>query len=202
MGLPRLFLLSLLLALPAAAQDGDDVEAAEGDEAEEAEESEEVARAEDTSRSGVYLALAGHAHLENFGSAGAKGVKVDNSAGGSARIGYRANPTLAVEFMGEWLADFGDQGDDGFWAGVSAKGYLPQGRFQPYLLLGGGLMQAPVPGKPGLRESLAFRFGGGIDVYVLPQVALFFEGVYVQPTWNDVDEVAYGSVGLGAMYRF
>lgn len=186
----RLLLIALLLALPSVAAGQDD----------EDEAADDAGPAH--ARPGIYVGLQGGVALENFTNASKNGVHANPSGSAAARVGYRVSPVFAIEVLGEALPGFGNQKKDGWWLGANGKAYLVSDLAQPYVLIGAGLIQAPVPGKQERRESLAFRMGGGIDVYFTDHIGVLIEGVYVQPTWNDMQRVPYGVVSMGVFYRF
>jgi hypothetical protein len=217
--------LALVLALPALAQEadtkdeaGDEVKAQaqdeeeepadEGDEA-EAEEEEEREPNEDANRTGAYLGLAGTWGHEEFGDS--NNINIDDSVGFNARGGYRALSWLSAEVQGEWLAgfnvDFGpDSGEvEMHLIGGNLRLNLPTGLIQPYALFGGGWMHAELSGAgapSGYEGDGAFaRFGGGMEFYPWPFLAIDLGLAYVLPT-GDVDNLDFLSITWGALYRF
>jgi opacity protein-like surface antigen len=155
-------------------------------------------------------------------------LSADDSFGVNGRAGYRCHRLFSVEVQGEWI--------DGFDADVSGipvsgfpvpppppppsgtidaepwvvtantKGYLLTGRYQPFLLLGAGVMTADFDAQDtGLSNStetnFAMRFGGGIDLYATKHVVVSAEIDYVLPFGN-LAPLDYLSIGMGIQYRF
>ena len=147
---------------------------------------------------------------------------VDASLGINGRIGYRCHRRFSAEVEVEWL--------DRFKVDVSATGvgkiatvdlepvvvtantkvYLLTGRYQPFLLVGAGVMTAEVKVRDtaglGLSVSereteFAMRFGGGIDLYATKHVVVSVEADYVLPLYS-LDDLDYISIGWGFQYRF
>ena len=172
-------------------------------------------------RTGPYLGIAGTYAIEEFDS---RPIDVENTIGLNARVGYRILPYLAAEVQYEWGSDFdldlsgGDFGNpaageidgeiDTHLATVNVKGIYASptaGPFQPYLLVGVGVMHAVVDvSAPGLSDDelgFAARFGGGFDIYFWEHISASLEGAYILPT-GDVDDLAYVSFGWGLQYHF
>lgn len=149
-------------------------------------------------------------------------VSVDDSFGIQGRAGYRCHERFSADVEVEWIhgfdADASQSGVGKIAKGeiepivvtANLKGYLLTGRYQPFLLVGGGFMRADetvhdTSAALGLSDSddklrLAFRFGGGVDLYATRHIVLSAEADYVLPTGSlDYD---YVSVGLGLQYRF
>ena len=162
----------------------------------------------------------------------------DDSWSLKARGGYRCHPRYSVgvslEFFDgydtQWVGVLGTGSDDidMFAATVDIKGYLLTGRYQPYLLLGGGTMKiatkvinqtaivgtipngAPPPDnlpvfgpKTQSRHPMdfVFRFGGGFDVYATDHVVVNIGASYLLPL-GEVSGVDVFTVGGGIEYRF
>ena len=162
----------------------------------------------------------------------------DNSWSVSGRGGYRCHPRFSVGaslegfggFDTQWSGVLGTGGDDIdiFAATVDIKGYLLTGRYQPYLLLGGGTMKistkvtnptgivgtvpngAPPPDNFALRgpktqsrkyTDFVVRLGGGIDVYTTKHVVVNIGATYLFPL-GEVSDVEMFTVGGGIEYRF
>lgn len=145
------------------------------------------------------------------------GIKgnVDNSFGYGGRLGYRLHPRVALEGQFELLNNIEIDVQDA--AGVeskdelqaysvtgNAKGYFATGRFQPYAIAGAGWMRTRL--KPDVTSTqhhngFTARFGGGIDIYGSPDVALTLESTYVLATGGtaDLDNI---SLSAGLMLRF
>jgi opacity protein-like surface antigen len=99
---------------------------------------------------------------------------------------------------------------------TNTKGYLLTGRYQPFVLLGVGVMAAnyefvvrnEVRDRHGWGHSwndsqidFVMRFGGGIDLYATKHVVVSAEVDYVLP-FGDLEDLDYLSFGLGLQYRF
>jgi opacity protein-like surface antigen len=192
----------------------------------------------DYGRHGFYLEAGGMRAYNLFGSGaynlfddelvlqalgGAREIRiVENSLGLNGRVGYRIFSWLALEAELEWVNKFAiDVGRGGGHAvqglGIetltgtaNAKGCFFTGPFQPYALLGVGVMHASaedsVDGQIGLARSedwtdLTFRIGGGIDFWANEKFALSLEGTYLKPT-GDLKDFDYVSYTVAFQYRF
>ncbi len=170
------------------------------------------ASAQEFGRAGPYLAVAGVIGIEDFDIPSGPGGTGDTVRGGvDARVGYRAHPRLAAEINYEWLDGF-----DLTFAGseftkldiwmltANVKGYALTGQFQPYLLVGSGVLHAEAEGIGD--TDYTWKFGAGIDLYAFSDApkahwVLFFEGSYLLPT-GDVDDVNLWNSTIGVKYRF
>lgn len=184
--------LAVLLAWPAFAQDDE-------------EEADEV----DYHRAGVYLGLAGTWAVEEFDNA--DDDDIEDSLGANARVGYRALSWLSGELMGEYVADFdvdfGPQSGnlEMLLIGANVRLNLPTDLIQPYLLFGGGWMDADLrdsSGDIGQDGSAGFaRVGGGMEFYPWPSLGIDAGLSYVLPT-GEIDDLSFLSINWGAIYRF
>jgi hypothetical protein len=106
---------------------------------------------------------------------------------------------------------------------VNAKGIYPLGRFEPYAIVGIGAMWSNlVTGDyvdddctvgflgwwcdnpqelQGKKSVFVAKFGAGTDFWVLDDVALTLDAVYVLPT-GDLKEQTYIKLGWGFKFRF
>jgi hypothetical protein len=106
---------------------------------------------------------------------------------------------------------------------ANLKVYLETARVQPYLMLGMGTLVArkleslaseavTVDQLLSDRSSgawrgedtlvdFAARFGAGLDIYATEHIVVSVEASYVLPA-GEVDDFAYGSLGMGLQYRF
>ncbi len=93
---------------------------------------------------------------------------------------------------------------------TSLKAYALTGRYQPYLLAGGGVMTVEVETNDttGLgtndtetATNIALRFGGGLDFYATERIVLTLGVDYVLP-FGDLEDLDYVSIGWGLRYRF
>jgi len=150
-------------------------------------------------------------------------LSADNSLGVNGRVGYRCHRYFSAEVEVEWnhfdsvLTEPGyhptDNGFEPVVVTANAKGYFLTGRYQPFLLLGAGVMSdrrwgnfredAPLEFdlKNKMQHEFAFRFGGGIDLYATKHVVVSLEADYVLP-FGDLKTRDYISVSWGFQYRF
>jgi opacity protein-like surface antigen len=151
-------------------------------------------------------------------------LSVDNSFGFNGRVGYRCHRYFSAEVEVEWLDGFSaDLTETGFpqlakvgfepvVVTANAKGYLPFGRYQPFLLVGAGVMTADIKlrdpvGLTGTgvestsANEFAWRFGGGIDFYATEHVVVSVGADYVLP-FGELDALDYITVTWGLQYRF
>ena len=184
-------------------------------------------------RRGWLVGAGGSYAFETFEDAAEKDVQrllgsttslsVDDSFSVNGRAGYRCHPRFSAEVEVEWIEGF-----DADFSGLPAprggtvsgtieaepwvvtantKGYLLTGRYQPFVLLGAGVMTADFEAKAmGVSDSFSetnfvMRFGGGIDIYATKHVVVSVETDYVLP-FGDLDPLDYLSIGLGLQYRF
>jgi opacity protein-like surface antigen len=140
---------------------------------------------------------------------------LDNAWGMNARAGYRLHPRFALEGQWEWLTDTdrentlsdGTRVDDKislFTLTGNAKYYLLTERIQPYAIAGAGWSRSRIKQSfDSTRRNNGFtaRFGGGVDLYGSPDVALSLEAAYVLNT-GGLDDLSYVSLGAGLTLRF
>jgi opacity protein-like surface antigen len=169
------------------------------------------------------------ADFENEINSGVKGapsvdLSVDDSFGFNGRVGYRCHRYFSAEVEVEWIDGFeADLTQPGFVqlskvryeplvVTANIKGYFLTGRYQPFLLVGGGVMTAerkmrdtvgltPDEADRESDDAFAMRFGGGIDLYATENVVVSLEADYVLPFGN-LDALDYISIGWGLQYRF
>jgi len=161
------------------------------------------------SRPGFYAGIGGLYAIENFDVD--TGVEVDNAPGFNFRLGYRIIPNFAIEAMGERVDNFELKNAVGLevdtWTGtLNGKVFFLTHRFQPYGLLGLGIMRFYAKLRQGFGSNetetdLAIRYGGGLDSYITENWVANLEITYVLPT-GDVKDVDYFSFGGGIQYRF
>lgn len=170
-----------------------------------------LAEDDEYARSGAYIGVAGSAAIyTDFGGS----VNTDDPFGVNVRAGYRINPNIAAEVQYEWLsqADIDVSGTtfakiDTWALTVNGKGYILTGRYQPFVVVGLGVMKVELEdtlgfiGSEGTFEDFVARMGGGIEVYITPNVVGNFDITYMLPA-SDVKDVDYVSFGLGLQYRF
>ncbi len=110
-------------------------------------------------------------------------LEVSDAWGVNARAGYRVFSWFAVEAEYEWVDDlnvelFGAEiGSVGVQsATANLKFIVPTWRFQPYLVLGGGVVFLDLDDRAGLLDvddsSFAARVGLGLDVYLTRSIVL------------------------------
>ncbi len=136
---------------------------------------------------------------------------VNNSQGFELRLGYRGHPNVAGEFEIDILDGFnGEVGTQNTAIDVlattfSLKGFLPLGRFHPYLSVGAGYASYDA-GNEGLVDDgtgPVVRFGAGTDFYVTDNFAVYVGSHYLLPFGDneDLDLVAI-HFGIQYMLRF
>jgi opacity protein-like surface antigen len=182
-----------------------------------------LAQNDDFDRSGFYLGagVAGGAFTEveddiedALASLGyTTSADVEVAVGADVRAGYRFHPRIAGEIQIQSLpqAQIEIGGTDALdletlvFTG-NAKGYLLTGRFQPFVLVGGGLVHFEVEDDLGIEssekdEGFAARFGGGVDVYLNRNFVIALDADYVLTT-GDADGLDHVSFSAGLQYRF
>jgi hypothetical protein len=192
-------------------------------------------------RRGFFIGAGGAYAGENFSDRPVRDIadifgfgasaNADDSWSVKGRGGYRCHPRFSVgatfEYFGgfdtQWKGDLGTGADDigMFSVTTDIKGYLLTGRYQPYLLLGGGVMKIDTKvtnptgeltrggGEPittpiiQAREDMDFviRLGGGFDVYATDHVVVNIGASYLVPLGR-VSSVQLFTVGGGIEYRF
>lgn len=165
-------------------------------------------------------------------------ARADDSWSVKGRGGYRCHPRYSIgatfEYFGgfdtQWSGVTGTGGNDidVFVTTVDIKGYLLTGRYQPYLLLGGGTMNVktkvtnptgiagtfevgmnPVLTLPNFGPitqsrnytDFVFRFGGGFDVYATDHVVVNIDANYLAPV-GEVSGAGLFTIGGGIEFRF
>jgi opacity protein-like surface antigen len=151
-------------------------------------------------------------------------IKTHNSFGLNVRGGYRVNGWFAGELEYEWLNGFDNEmlGSTIFELSshvitANAKFLCPGlGRFQPYVLFGGGLaiyeiddQSWPAAGLEDSSTGFALRATGGLDFYITKNWLLNIEGGALIATnridnslGGDLKELWYVPIQLGFQYRF
>ena len=155
------------------------------------------------SRPGAYVGLGGAAAIENFAS---KEGGHDDSVAIVFRGGYRGSPYLAVELLGEVVTQF--EGTDaldndvhGFAVTLNVKGLLPLGRFEPFAMIGMGLLDIDADRHRDRRDDFAFRSAVGLDFHITRHWAAYAEAMYLLPA-GEVSKYKFGTLGAGIVYRF
>ncbi len=185
---------------------------------------ESVSRAEEPShehawsRPGWYVFLGGSAGIDQaFGDTLEDliglSVDVEDSVGFKFKLGSRSFRYLALELELEYLPGFETKvvgipalETDIFTATANVKLFPLNGRVQPYVLLGAGLMSVSIKDSLGLGLSAsdsgpAIKAGGGLDLYMTEHLALALDLSYVLPAKAVVD-FDYLSIGFGLQYKF
>lgn len=189
--------------------------------------------ADDFDRRGAYLGVEGIYAVslfqddvnDAFGLDDA--VKLGDSAGLNARLGYRVFSWVALEAEYEWVDEM-DLSYLGFHVGKfksntitgNLKFIVPTWRLQPYLVLGAGVALWKIEGVLDIvnQSSTGFagRVGLGLDTYLTKNIVLSLEATGVLTT-NKLDpselppeigpdfsisHLYYVSFGAGLTYRF
>ncbi len=190
-------------------------------EAEEAEAKAERALAEleelkqrfAYDRTGLFVGGGAFWAPEAFDDTGS--TQVDNSKGAMGRLGYRVHSRIALDVRFDWIDDFDlrNQVAEGSLDGKAITGnvrffFLTQ-RIQPWIGVGGGAIRTELNGRTrdgtqridDTETDAIFRFAGGFDVYMTPNLALTLEAAYATVA-GDRDSVRYGQLGAGLDFRF
>jgi hypothetical protein len=168
----------------------------------------EHASATPYARDGAYLALGGHAAIENFDPPSPASRPTERWSGGlSARAGIRTHPHMAGELVFDWVSPWSTEGGDltSYLITGNVKFNFLTGRIQPYAILGIGvyiLVQDFDTGGSSTSVPPGGRFGAGIDYYIDEHVVVNFEGVYVPPLDSRADDFPYALLQGNLMYRF
>jgi opacity protein-like surface antigen len=158
----------------------------------------------DYTRLGAYVGLGGTFAAQDFD---VKGADFDDALGFNLRVGYRLHPRLSLEGEYEYLPEFSGKSQglstelEAWAATVNGKVFLLQERYQPFLLLGGGLWYGRLTGggaAPNSETKVTGRLGLGIDVYATEQIVVALDWSYVIPA----EDFPYHSIGWGLQYRF
>jgi opacity protein-like surface antigen len=182
-----------------------------------------------------YIGIGGSYALEDFdvdeveasleGIASDSDVDFDDTWGLNAKVGYHVNNWLSLEFDFDYLSDF--EADEGLNvlgipvnldADLDVITYMAVFKFtcaleplKPFLVAGGGIMDADVDAKASaLGESasdsesetdICGKVGFGVDFFATESVSIGLEGSYV---WgiDDLDEISYYNFTLGLGYHF
>lgn len=172
-------------------------------------------------RSGAYVGINGTYALENFDLG--SDVSASGSPGVSVYAGYRLHANFALQGDVDYYKAFdvdlsgSKVGNvDAFSWMVNAKGFILEGRVQPYGVVGiGGLYTNQIDGVYCIstpahshcdagnvsRVSAIFRPGLGVDFYLTPEIVLNLQGAYTIPTGSQSD-YQFGLLGAGVQYRF
>jgi hypothetical protein len=208
-----LSLAALLIAVPAVhAQDEDMGELTTKRPRKQTQEEEN----NDPSRSGVLLGVGALYALDSIDNVG---MALDGSGGFSAHLGYRFNKWVSSEVRVDRFVQFdGDAANpapppnridvgeiNGWYLGLDQKVYILHGRFQPFALVGLGLLDfettnALAANPKKTDDGVAMRFGGGLDIYATNKIVVTADVAYLLGM-GDIDNYGVTVFGLGFLYR-
>ena len=163
----------------------------------------------DPSRSGPLLGVGGLYAIDDFSNLG---MGTDGSGGFSLHVGYRFNKWISSELRMDRFSQFDahsggvDVGEvNGWYLGLDQKAYFLHGRFQPFALLGLGLLDMETTNNTAANPSktddgVGLRFGGGLDIYATNKVLVTTDVSYLLGV-GDVGDYGVTVIGLGILYR-
>lgn len=156
------------------------------------------------SRSGLYAGASVIGAMPNFDDV--DGIDLDDDdleTGIGLRAGFRFLDHFAVELAYERYADFEMDVEDVEMESIVATGkwYPLTGRFQPYGLIGVGVLSTEISGVDFDEDDAVGRLGFGLEAYLLEKLPFFAEFDYRIPG-GDSDELQYSTLQLGALFRF
>jgi hypothetical protein len=164
----------------------------------------------DFDRDGYYvgLGIGTGIDLEFEDSSFGEGQSVSPGYGLNLRAGTKS-AYMGGEFQLEYLDGFDVDGGavakgyDVLTFTVNFKGYLPLGRLQPFILVGGGANVLWVDTSFGNKSYLggALRGGAGVDFYLTRNWGIEAQGSYVMTT-EETRDADYLSANIGVFYRF
>ena len=141
-------------------------------------------------------------------------IEHDLGLGYDIYVGYRAHKFVAAELEFEHLTDIEfDENGGTFLDGesmtftASVRAILPLGRFEPFGVVGVGLMHTDLNDSQNLgvvyEDGVGFlwKVGGGFDFHVTECVGLRFSTDYMRPKGN-IHNLEHVSVGGGLFYHF
>jgi hypothetical protein len=163
------------------------------------------AQSEYGSELGSYIGVSGFYALDT--SSGDVDDISDSSDGGVAvRGGFRIGPALAIELQGDYNNSWTDF--DIWTLTTNFRVYPLQmeafggevGRFQPYVIVGVGVIGGSPDSDP-YQLNGAFRMGGGVNFYLTEKLAIDAGTEWTVGTgyWSDA---SYMKFGLGLQYNF
>ncbi len=168
----------------------------------------------------------------SLGGATGPGVgitSVDDASGVQFNFGYRGSRYVAVESGIHYLPGFdtnstasGVSGFDATWVGLNTKIYPlggldgNAGRLQPYVTAGLGVLwmradAAPDRGPFGSTSTSgtsdteyagAWRFGGGLELYLAEYLELYAEYAFVKPSASRLNDFDFQEATFGIGWRF
>ena len=157
------------------------------------------------SRDGFYAGAAVTGNLSDFDDVEDADLgSSDYTAGIALRGGFRFLDRFALEVGYDYSDDFEFDNDidvslQAFT--VNGKFYPLTGRFQPYGLVGAGLLDGEINEVDFDETSTFYRAGIGIEAYIVRWLPVFFEVDYKVPG-GDLDELNYSTTQLGVLFRF
>lgn len=163
----------------------------------------------DPARSGVLLGLSATYTIDDFSNVG---MSNDGSGGFSIQLGYRFNKWISSQLRVDDFVQFdghssgADVGEvNGWYVGLDQKVYLMHGRFQPFGLLGLGLLDMETSNNTATNpnktdDGVSMRFGGGMDIYATNKVLVTADISYILGL-GEVSDYNVAVFGLGFLYR-
>jgi hypothetical protein len=157
-------------------------------------------------RKGLYVAAGAAYGIESMERVSGAGLDISDSWGIDARVGYRIAPHAAVEINSQYYTDFNvnskagaDVGSiDGYVLTANGKIYPATGRVQPYAVLGVGFSAFHGLGRDWSDVDPVLRLGGGVDLYIIKQLAAYVELSGSLPVSDDL----VAPLLMGLQYRF
>jgi opacity protein-like surface antigen len=183
------------------------------------------ARAQDFERGGLYLGGSAFWLGEQFGSELNReleealdfddaDLRVSDSRGAAATLGLRMGSRFALELVGERYDDLDfDLTVDGVensgeleitTAMLMGKVFLLTGRIQPYLTAGAGYVRgrAEVGDVDEVGHAALGRAGLGVELYLNRYWVFGVQGAYSRGIGDELEDLAYFTVGGSIMFRF
>jgi len=163
----------------------------------------------DPSRSGPMLGLSATYNIDNFSGTQ---MSTGSSGGFAAHVGYRFNKWVSSELRMDRFVQFDgnaggvDVGEvNGWYLGLDQKAYLLHGRYQPFVLVGLGMLTMDTSNSAAANnektdDGVSMRFGGGIDLYATNKIVVTGDVSYVLGL-GEVDGYGVTVIGLGFNYR-
>jgi opacity protein-like surface antigen len=141
-------------------------------------------------------------------------LSVSDSRGAAATIGVRMGSRFALELVGERYDDLDfdltlggveRSGELEVWTALlMGKLFLHTGRIQPYLTAGAGYVRgrAEVDDIDEVGHAALGRAGLGLELYLNEHLVLGVGGAYSRGISDDLEDLAYFTVGGSVMLRF
>jgi hypothetical protein len=158
-------------------------------------------------RKGPYASVGGVLSKENFDTSGTGLSAGDSDLGFAFRVGARLEKNVAVELTAEditgyTLKGFGSSVDLDLWSiGVQGKYFFSDEKVQPYALVGLGVAHADVDTFDLDDSGSYFRVGGGADIYINKDIAVFGELSYNR-MMGDLKDLDHIDFIVGLLVRF